>query len=210
MVEVERVVEKLVEPPPSPSYADLVVTLRNAPMVLDGDFGNYFVEETRKIPGVAQVSEGVVGLVHEMRSNGNVNDTPFMIQGWQPDNFWYGDLKVTAGRRLETKDRHKVLLGQKLAENLRKEVGDKVVFVADPEQPYEVVGICNSLDRSENYSAIVSLADGQALTGKRITGFSVRVAAGMADIDAVKQAIEALRDPRDTNARLEAFRPNRR
>jgi ABC-type lipoprotein release transport system permease subunit len=103
-------------------------------------------------------------------------------------------------------DEHKVLLGRTLAQSLDKKVGDGVTFIADPDRPYTVIGIFKSRVVFEDGGAIVPLKDGQALTGKRVTGFSVRVQKG-ADVEAVRKRIEELRDPRDPMVQLDALAP---
>ena len=114
---------------------------------------------------------------------------------------------------LDAGDTHKVLLGQRRAAALNKKVGDTITFDADTQHPYEVVGVFKSHVVFEDSGAIVSFSDGQALTGKRVTGFSVRVKRttpdGQAEIAAVKQKIEALRDPKDPTAKLDAQSPEK-
>ncbi|HEY1192389.1 MAG TPA: ABC transporter permease [Gemmata sp.] len=204
VVEVEKVVEKPVEPPAGPRCVDLVVVRNNKPLGLDSDFGEYFVEQTRNLSGALRVSEAVVGVTHELRGDGSVSATPAIVQGWRPDNFGFEDMVVLSGRMLTAGDTHKVMLGQKRASGMGKKVGDTVTFVADPEHPYKVIGVYKSPVVFEDGGAIVSFADGQALTGKRVTGFVVRVKGGSPDVLTVKRAIEALRDPRDPTVRLEA------
>ena len=222
IVEVERIVEKPAvtgtekntEEPVAREVArgraDLIVMQKNKPMGLDSDFSEYFVSETRKMPEVARVSEGVVSAANTMGHEG----IQFLVQGWQPDNFGFEDLDVLSGRLLRAGDQHKVILGQTLAANLDKKVGDTVFFAADPTVSYEVIGIIKSPIVFENGGAIVSMKDGQALTGKLVTGFSVRVKKSPPNpataVAAVQQKIEALRDPRDPTVRLSAVAPERR
>ncbi len=222
IIEVERIVEKFVETGTEKNTeepvargatrgrADLIVMQMNKPMGLDSDFSEYFVAEARKLPEVARVSEGVV-------SNANTADhegITFLVQGWSQDNFGFEDMDVLSGRLLRTGDEHKVILGHTLAANLDKKVGDRVFFAADPTVPYEVIGVIKSPVVFENGGAIVSLTDGQALTGKRVTGFSVRVKKSppnsAAAVAVVQQKIEALRDPKDPAVRLNAMALERR
>jgi putative ABC transport system permease protein len=219
----ERVIEKIVEKPvPAPApqgagprakepalgRADLIVMQKNKPLGLDSDFSEDLVDEVRKLPGVERVSEGVV-------SNANMvgrEQIQFLIQGWKPDNFGFEDLTVLEGRVFKEGDEHKVLLGRTLAQNLNKKVGDALTLTADPDHPYEVIGVFRSHVVFEDGGAIVPFKDGQALTGKRVTGFSVRVKKSSpdptADVEAVRKRIEELRDPNDPGARLDAAAPN--
>jgi putative ABC transport system permease protein len=137
-----------------------------------------------------------------------------MLQGWKPDNFAFEDLKFVAGRKLEPGDKHKVILGSTLANNLHKQLGDTIAFGPrdNPENIYEVIGIIKSDVVFEDGSAIVPLKDAQDLTHIRVTAFSVRVAKSSldtadAEVDAVRQRIDALHDPEDPSVRLEARKP---
>ena len=201
-------VEKAVAAAFDTRNVDLVVMQKNKPMGLDSDFSEYFVSEARKMPEVARVSEGVV-------SNANAVDhegIQFLVQGWRPDNFGFEDMDILSGRLLRAGDQHKVVLGQTLAANLDKKVGDTMHFTADPEVPYEVVGVIKSPVIFENGGAIVPMKDGQALTGKRITGFSVKVKQSEPGappaLATVQEKIAALRDPDDKTAKLEAKTPD--
>ncbi|QJW93896.1 ABC transporter permease [Frigoriglobus tundricola] len=186
---------------------DLIAMQKDKPMGLDSDFSEYFVTETRKIPEVARVSEGVVSNANAVGREG----IQFLVQGWRPDNFGFEDMDVLAGRLLRAGDEHKVVLGHTLAANLDKQVGDTVYFVADPQVPYEVIGVIKSPVIFENGGAIVPMKDGQALTGKRVTGFSVKVKQSEPGappaLETVQEKIAALRDPDDKTAKLEAKTP---
>jgi hypothetical protein len=207
---VEKIVEKVVEKPvvgpvarePNPHRVDLIVMPRNKPLGLDTDISEYLVHETRKLPGVERVSEGVV-------SNANVvgsESIQFLIQGWKPDNFGFEDLTVIEGQVFKDGDEKKVLLGSTLARNLKKKVGDTVTFVADPDHPYEVSAIFKSRVVFEDGGAIVPFKDGQALTGKRVAGFSLRLKKG-AEVETVRKRIEELRDPNDPTVQLDTQAP---
>lgn len=205
-------VEKSVESAFDSRRVDLVVLQANKPLGLDSDFREFMVDEVRGwTDQVASVSEGVVSNANLMRDSGAVDPNHFLIQGWKPDNFGFEDMELVAGRMLVAGDTRKVMLGGKLAANLGKGVGDTIRFVADPDNPYEVIAVFKSRVVFEQGGAIVSFADGQSLTGKRVTGFSVRVKKASpdsaAEVDAVKKRIEALRDPKDPTARLEARPP---
>jgi ABC-type lipoprotein release transport system permease subunit len=192
------------EPKPKRPRVDLIVMQKSKPLGLDTDFSEYFVTETRKIPGVERVSEGVVSNATAKHDEGVM----FLVQGWKPDNFGYDDIELTEGRKLAADDTRKVMLGKTLAANLKRKVGDKITFSADPKTPYEVVGVFKSRVVFEQGGAIVPFKDGQHLTGKLVTGFSVRLKNPAADTAAVKQKIEALRDPKDPTVRLDALAPD--
>ena len=192
---------------------DLVVQQAGRSSGLNSDFREYFVDETRKLPLVEGVSAAVVNLVDVTRDSGYTD--PVMILGGRPDNFGYEDHVIVAGRKLQEGDRRKTMLGARTAENLKKSVGDTVVFGRpekdNTENVYEVVGIYRSPVVYENGGAIVSIEDGRILTGMEVSGFSVRVKKAApdstAEVEEVRRQIETLRDPEDPSVRLTARTP---
>lgn len=213
MLAVGDNIERSVETAFDQRRVDLIVQQAGRSGGLNSDFGDAFVEKARAIPGLS-VAEGVVSLIDITRPSGASEQA--MIQGWRADNFGYEDLKFTSGRRLAPGEKRKVTLGSTLAANLNKRVGDVVVFGRDdPDDPanrFEVVGVYTSSIIFEEGSALMSIEEARALTGMRVTGFSVRVArADGADHDAAVEAakvkLEALRDPNDPTVRLAAQKP---
>jgi putative ABC transport system permease protein len=192
---------------------DLIVQQAGRSGGLNSDLGDAFVEQARALPGVT-VAEGVVSLIDMTRPSGSSDQV--MIQGWRTSNFGYEQMELLAGRKLETAERRKVLIGSTLAANLQKQLGDVVVFgrddPTDPSNRFEIVGIFKSPVVFEDGSAIVSIEEARVLTGSRVTGFSVRVARSEgidhdAAVEEVRQQIEALRDPADPTVRLAAMKP---
>lgn len=212
---VSHNVEKSVEAAFDARRVDLIVMQKGKPMGLDSEFREYFVQQTAAMPEVERVSEGVVGNANMLRDSGAVDDTILIVQGWKPDNFGSETLDLIEGRKLRAGDRYKVMLGRILAGNLKKGVGDRLTFVGDPDHPYEVVGVFRSTVVFEEGGAIIPFEDGQILHGRKgkVTGFSVRVKKlspdSAAEVEAVKQKIEALRDPEDPTVRLTADPPDK-
>ena len=192
---------------------DLVVTQAGRSSGLNSDFRQWFVDRVSEMPEVEAVSEAVVNLIDVTRETGYSDQV--MIQGWRPDNFAFEDLETIAGRKIEEGDKQVVMLGSTLAQNLNKQVGDTVVFGPyDPmnlENQYMVIGIYRSFVVFEDGGAIIPLEEARKLTGMRVTGFSVRVKKpspeSIAEIEAVKAKIAALRDPEDPSVRLNAQTP---
>jgi putative ABC transport system permease protein len=210
---VSHNVEKSVESAFDVRRVDLIVMQANKPLGLDSDFSEFFIEETRKMPEVARLSEGVVSNANVQRDTGAVDDTTFLVQGWKPDNFGFEDMEVVSGRMLEPGETQKVMLGATLARNIGKKVGDKITFVADPDKPYEVIAVFKSTVVFEEGGAIVSFKDGQSLTGKRVTGFSIRVKKSAPDseveLKSLQDKIATLRDPKDPTVKLSAQKPDK-
>ncbi|MBP3957464.1 ABC transporter permease [Gemmata sp. G18] len=203
-------VEKSVESAFDRRRVDLVVMQAGKSSGLNSDFSEALVEQAREIREVDKVSEGVVDVTDMTRDSGASD--PVLIQGWKPSNFGFEDIQIISGRKLEEGERSKIMLGRTLATNLNKKVGDHIVFGGNKDNPYEVVAVFKSFVVFEEGGAVVSFPDGQALTGKRVTGFSVRVKKtspdSAAEIEDVRQKIEALRDPKDKTARLSAQTPD--
>jgi putative ABC transport system permease protein len=205
-------VERSVETSFERRRIDLVVQQAGRSSGLNSDFSEYFVQEARKIPGVT-IAEGVVQLIDVTRDSGYSDQV--MLYGWKPDNFGYETLEFIAGRKLRPGDRRKVILGETLAGNIKKQVGDTVVFGRDdpdnPENRYEVVGVFKSPDVFEAGAAVVPIEDARDLTSVRVTGFSVRVdrtsPSSTAEVDEVRNRIESLSDPADPSVRLTARTP---
>ena len=212
---VSHNVEKSVESAFDVRRVDLVVMQKGKPQGLDSEFREYFVQKAAEMPEVERVSEGVVATANVLRDSGVVDDTIVLVQGWKPDNFGSETLAMIEGRKLQHGDHHKVLLGRTFASNIKKGLGDKITFVGDPDNPYEVVGVFKSTVVFEEGGAIIPFEDGQTLHGRKgkVTGFSVRVKKlspdSAAEVEVVKQKIEALRDPEDPTVRLTADPPDK-
>ncbi len=205
-------IEQAVERAFDTRRVDLIVQQAGRSGGLNSDFGDSFVRMARAIPGLT-IAEGAVSLIDVTRPSGSSDQV--MLQGWRDDNFGYDDLEFLAGGRFAAGAKGKVLLGETLAANIGKNLGDTVVFGRDdPDDPsnrFEVVGVYRSPVIFEQGSAIVSMEDARALTGMRVTGFSVRVARAEgvdhdAAVEAARKRIEAMRDPDDPTARLSAQR----
>lgn len=187
---------------------DLVVTQAGKGSDLNSDFDQNLVDQARQLPGVTGVDEAVVDVFNLVRDSGRTDQV--MLQGWRPDNAAFDDIEIVAGRKLRAGEKGKALLGSTLAGNLGKGVGDTIRLGADA--TFEVVGVIKSFVVFEDGAVTLTLADAQELTGKKVTGFSVRVAksapGSLAEVEAVQQKVEALRDPSDPSVRLSARTPD--
>ncbi|MBX9624248.1 MAG: ABC transporter permease [Gemmataceae bacterium] len=185
---------------------DLVVTQAGKGSDLNSDFDQNLVDQARQVPGVAGVDEAVVDIFNLVHDSGRTDQV--MLQGWRLDNPAFDDVELVAGRKLRPGDKGKCVLGSTLAGNLGKGVGDNVRLGADA--VFEVVGVIKSFVVFEDGAVTMTLDDARELTGKKVTGFSVRVAkspGSTAEVERVKEAIEALRDPKDPSVRLSARTP---
>lgn len=206
-------VERSVEAAFDVRRVDLITMQANKPLGIDSDFGEFFVEAVSRFPEVERVSEGVVSNANLQRPNGTVDENGFLVQGWKPENFGFEDLQLLSGRMLTATDARKAMIGSTFARNFNKKVGDALTFVADPDHPYEVVAVFKSSVVFEDGGVLVPFKDGQALSGKRVTGFSIRVRKAApdseAEVAAVREKVAALRDPKDPTVKLSAERPDK-
>jgi putative ABC transport system permease protein len=190
---------------------DLVVLQAGKSSDLNGDFSEWLVEKARIIHGVTEVDEATVDVLNMTRDSGATD--PVMVQGWKINNQAFADIEVVAGRALRPDDHGKVMLGSTLAGNLKKGVGDTIT-IGDG-NTFEVVGVYKSFVVFEDGAVTMLMSDAQKLTGKRVTGFSVKVTKtapvgtpeAEAEVDRVKEAIKALRDPDDPTVRLDPRTP---
>ncbi len=184
---------------------DLVVTAAGKTDQLSSDFSEELVHAAAALPGVRDVVPAVVELVELTRDSGSSINV--LVQGWPPDNFAFDGLTLLTGRRLRPGDGRAVMLGTTLASNLGKGVGDKVTIQGEP---FEVVGVYQSFVVFENGAATLLLDEVQRMMGRagRVTGFSIRVAKAnsesTAEVEAVREQVQALRAPTDPTVRLAA------
>ena len=196
---------------------DLVVTQAGKTSELNSDFSEDLVEQARKLPGVDRnggISEAVVEVMPLMHENGTIWEPAVMVQGWRADNQAFSDIELLSGRFLRDGDVGKVMLGSKLAADIGKGPGDSIILGVD--NKYEVVGVYKSVVVFEDRAVTMLMKEAQKLTGKRVTGFSVRAATtakrGTPEADQaiarLKEQIEALHDPKDPVVRLTARSPD--
>jgi putative ABC transport system permease protein len=172
---------------------DLVVTQGGVPNQLGSNLYERLGPKIAAIPGVRQVSGGLVEMIDIETGEGTQSA---LINGWRVGGPQFDDLTIVEGRAFREGDRRKVLLGTGLAENLRKHAGDTVEM---QRQKFEVVGIYRSYTPPENYGAVLPLHELQELMARKgsVTGFSVMVEPGGDKArltEQVRSAIEALTD----------------
>jgi putative ABC transport system permease protein len=183
---------------------DLVVIAGGVTDQLSSDLDQGIGDKIRAMPEVAMVDMAIVELVEVPRGKSNIS---VMMLGWPPTNKGYEDYKILAGRRLAVGDDRKAMLGATVAQNLGKSVGDTVELQGEP---FEVAGVYESFSVFENGSITVLLSEAQRLAARpgRVTGFSVAVKKTTTDpaaeVEAVRQKIQALTDTAGKPVRLSA------
>ncbi|NTW01728.1 MAG: FtsX-like permease family protein [Oscillochloris sp.] len=138
------------------SDADLLVTQKDAIMIIVGAVDESVGDEIRQIRGVAEVAGTAVGIVQ-------MPESPyFLVAGEEPRGFAIGRYKLIAGRQVLAK--REVMLGRQSAENLKKAVGDKFRI---NDISYRVVGIYETGQSFEDNGAVIHLEDAQRAFDKR-------------------------------------------
>jgi putative ABC transport system permease protein len=178
---------------------DLVVIQAGKPNQLDSELDETMVEQVRRIPGIEPggVDVGLIQAVDLTTDSGN--SIAGITIGWPPDNFGYDDLDILEGRRLRAGDKGKVMVGETVAKNLKKKVGDTITI---SQVKFEIVGVFKSFSVFENGAIVMLLSDDQELSARqgRITGFSIRVQKSLEhpdkDIEEVRKRIEEITDPK--------------
>ncbi|HWC90574.1 MAG TPA: ABC transporter permease, partial [Pirellulales bacterium] len=115
-----------------------------------------------------------------------------IVNGWEPDSPVLSAVDTVSGRRLRAGDRQRVMLGNVLAANLGKRVGDRIELYGEP---FEVVGIFESFSILESGAVFVLLDELQRLMHRpnHVTGYLVEVdkTGGQSTVEQVQQQIEA-------------------
>lgn len=125
---------------------------------------------------------------------------PVPVTGYPPASFIFNKLEIPPGfgRKLTADDKTGVMLGEVLARNLGKKVGEKVT-IGDRE--FTVVGVFRGESMFENSGAVALLPSLQELMDRRgqVSNFEVVLKKGLNTDDAalksVRDEIKALRDP---------------
>lgn len=160
--------------------ADMLVTQKDAVMILLGAIDEQVGTEIAAMRGVAAVSGTVVGVVP-------LSESPyFLVAGEEPRSFAMDRYRIIAGRPLSA--RRELMLGRKSAESLKKVVGDKFRI---NDISYHVVGIYETGASFEDNGAVIHLTDAQRAFDKRrqVSYFKLKLR-DPSEREAVKQAIE--------------------
>lgn len=171
---------------------DLLVVRAGSSEHLSSSVPQQAGEQIRKLPGVRAVSPGLMDVVSFEQYN--PNSTSVALQGWAADSFLFDDLRLIAGRRLESGDEKGVMLGMVLARNLDKVTGDTIEIA---NRFFTIVGVFESFNPLENGSAIMLIRSLQALMDRpnQVTGFQVILEDApdkKALLERVRQEIESL------------------
>ena len=160
--------------------ADLLVSQKDAIMILLGAIDEEIGTEITSLKGVSAVAGTVVGILQ-------MPETPyFLVAGEEPRGFALARYRVIAGRPVQA--RRELMLGRQAAANLKKVVGDKFRI---NEVSYRIVGIYETGTSIEDNGAVITLQDAQLAFDKRrqVSYFKVQLS-DPRQRDAVKALIE--------------------
>ncbi|HEY4309671.1 MAG TPA: ABC transporter permease [Pirellulales bacterium] len=140
---------------------DLVVVRSGVAERLTSALDESLGDKIRQLPGVKQVA----GVMMDVMSFPELNLFGVPIVGWEPDAFMFDNLKLVSGRSPTADDGRVVMLGNILAKNMGKTTGDTLDVLED--EPFQIIGVFESLSMVENGSMIVTLAELQRLMDRR-------------------------------------------
>jgi putative ABC transport system permease protein len=187
---------------------DLVVVRAGVTERFTSSLNEPLADRLRALPGVAAVSPSLTDMVS--LGEGSLMGVP--VHGWLADSFSLASLQIVEGRRLTNPDRRAVMLGQGLAQSLKKHAGDMVQIESGD---FRVIGVFRGANIWEEATAVVPLHELQALMERvgQVTEFQVVLKPGLnsgADtktaIGEVAAAIENLRDAHGQRWGLAAIR----
>jgi len=187
--------------------ADVVVTSAGQVDQLRSDLPAEIGDKIAAIPGVQEVRPGMIEMIDV--AQGTTVSSVF-VHGWPPDSSLFNAVTVLTGRRLTHDDRRCVMLGETLAANLQKGVGDTLEM---QEETFHIVGVFRSFSVFENGGLVIPLSEVQELMGRkgRVTGYTIVLEApgssGARTAEEVCHDIEQLRDARGRSYRI-AARPS--
>lgn len=149
-------------------HVDLVVQRAGGTVQLSLGIDEALHPKIEALPHVRQVIGGLMDVVAFEKAG----LFAVIVNGWAPDCPVLEREKIISGRRLEAGDTHKVMLGDILANNLRKKVGDTVELYAEP---FEVIGIFESFSVYESGAVFMLLSELQRLMDRpgKVTGYVV-------------------------------------
>lgn len=196
---------------------DMVVARAGVADRLNSSLNEHYAERLAKLPDV----ESVNPVLSDRVSLGRETPGGVLVMGLSAKSRILASLKFIEGKSLsERADSAKpsgeasaeiaanatetqktlvreILLGEQLAKNINKKMGDKLNV---EETPFSIVGVFKSANPFENNAAIFLLDDLQTLMerGEQVTEFQLSVSpsarSNQEHLNALRQSIESLRD----------------
>jgi putative ABC transport system permease protein len=171
---------------------DLVVVRAGGRQRLTSTLDEAMGPKISALPGVKDIITGLADVV-SFEDQGLYG---VLVQGWVPETRAFDHIQVVTGRTLRKDDRKAVLLGQILAKNLGKAVGDSLPIFEDEE--FRVVGIYKSEGANvfEDGAMVMPLVQLQRLMDRpgQVTGFNIILdkPSDEAAVERVRRRVELL------------------
>ena len=152
----------------------------------------------RRLARMESVAD-VIPALTERVSLGSGGPLGISIHGWPADSKVWQTLKVVKGRAPGEHDRGSVLIGDQLARNLGKQVGDRMEIEL---QDFTVIGVYESSNVFENSAAVLLLPDLQNLMDRngQVSEFLIVLDKQATDraetIERLQEQVESLTDRR--------------
>jgi ABC-type lipoprotein release transport system permease subunit len=175
---------------------DLVVQRAGVAQQLNSSLSESIGARLRKLDGVKGVAPGLTDMV-------SFDDSSFIgvpIHGWPADSFAFTNLDIVKGRKFAAGEVGKVMLGNKLAAELKKDVGDDLSIEGST---FKVLAIYESANMFDNGSGVIPLANLQDLMDRKgqVTEFQVAIAGKPESrkqvVERLSAEIAALRDDQE-------------
>jgi putative ABC transport system permease protein len=183
---------------------DLVVQRAGVAQQLNSSLSESIGARLRKLDGVKGVAPGLTDMV-------SFDDSSFIgvpIHGWPADSFAFTNLDIVKGRKFAAGEVGKVMLGNKLAAELKKDVGDDLSIEGST---FKVLAIYESANMFDNGSGVIPLANLQDLMDRKgqVTEFQVAIAGKPESrkqvVERLSAEIAALRDDQEQPLGLAAL-----
>ncbi|HWC91123.1 MAG TPA: ABC transporter permease [Pirellulales bacterium] len=172
---------------------DLVVLRAGAQERLSSTLDEDVAPRIAKLPGVSWAVPSLMDVVTFEQAE--LYSVP--LRGVPPDSPLVAEVPIVNGRTLRRGDERVAVLGNILAQQLHKQLGDTIRLY--DEEDYQVVGIYNAGNVFDDGSLMIPLEDLQRLMGRpgQVTGFSVHLVRPLADgqVQRAIAAIEGLKNP---------------
>jgi putative ABC transport system permease protein len=171
---------------------DIVVVRAGVANRLTSNLPAVLADRIKSVPGV----EGVDGSLTEMVSVGKALLIGIPLRGVSPGGFIVETLAVKPGRTLRSDDRGAVMIGNGLADTLRKQPGDSIDVEG---KQFKIVGVVEAANPFDSNCIFATVDDVRTLMGRQQTfsEFQVKAAKTVRDDVALREvcnAIEALQD----------------
>lgn len=172
---------------------DVVVVRAGATQRTTSSMEQRLTSRLSELPGVADV----VPALTDMVSLGSAGPIGVAVHGWPVESRIWKTLRISHGRLLRPGDRYCTVLGEQLARNLGKHVGDVIEIEL---QPFRIVGIFESSNVYESGAAAVRLSDLQRLMDRtgQVSEIMLVLSPGLAGsttaVEELRRQIDAMRD----------------